>query len=626
MKKNSSVLLLLFCCIINAFAQELLWNKCNNYAFGNNVVENDNGRIYIFSSADSIGFYNTDAYNRITVYDSSLQTIEEFQLPAYTYVLNFTETDNSYFVYTTLNDSTQLIKKYNEAHQLIWVSDTLNLMFLFKPDFKKLKNGNLLISDYLITNSKTICLSSTGNFLWESAFSTDYKIPLQIFLQYKFNINITENDSGTIMLVKEFYYLKDEFFDTYSFITERRSIDSFGQVHQMDTSYAFSRAPSDMDYYFGASVRFYTYNQTKFYPEFYSDTFYSRKLIYRLSDVHLNTIHHDTIYNNLGLFQENYTQTITDSTCFLFVTMYQNFADSNQLWRGLLKIQIKDLYGNSRFNYIIPDTIELHAYNGIIHQFNDNTFLVEIRDNTSKKIHQYYIDNFLLKWHVARADTFTKNDTMLYETLSFPVAYNEPVFSNPISKWNYKNADYYTFTNYIALDNGLLNTYRLNKINLNNGQRETIAVMDSFSHDFYGYDNPTNPIYAINYYRILPNKDLFISAISVKACHQGYPNSYLAYYGNILTSIKQQQYAQSGNLQLYPNPNNGNFSLNYDNNGAANLYLQVLDVSGKTVLEKQVAHQDKSEIKLNLSGLQKGIYWIKLTDRNEYYTKAVIIQ
>ena len=262
MKKNSSVLLLLFCCIINAFAQELLWNKCNNYAFGNNVVENDNGRIYIFSSADSIGFYNTDAYNRITVYDSSLQTIEEFQLPAYTYVLNFTETDNSYFVYTTLNDSTQLIKKYNEAHQLIWVSDTLNLMFLFKPDFKKLKNGNLLISDYLITNSKTICLSSTGNFLWESAFSTDYKIPLQIFLQYKFNINITENDSGTIMLVKEFYYLKDEFFDTYSFITERRSIDSFGQVHQMDTSYAFSRAPSDMDYYFGASVRFYTYNQT----------------------------------------------------------------------------------------------------------------------------------------------------------------------------------------------------------------------------------------------------------------------------------------------------------------------------------------------------------------------------
>jgi hypothetical protein len=123
----------------------------------------------------------------------------------------------------------------------------------------------------------------------------------------------------------------------------------------------------------------------------------------------------------------------------------------------------------------------------------------------------------------------------------------------------------------------------------------------------------------------LPNKDLFISAISAKACHQGYPNSYLAYYGNIITSIKQQ-HSQSGNLQLYPNPNNGNFSLNYDNKGAANLYLQVLDVSGKTVLEKQVAHQDKSEIKLNLSGLQKGIYWIKLTDRNEFYTKAVIIQ
>ena len=93
-----------------------------------------------------------------------------------------------------------------------------------------------------------------------------------------------------------------------------------------------------------------------------------------------------------------------------------------------------------------------------------------------------------------------------------------------------------------------------------------------------------------------------------------------------LISAVQHQHSQSGNLQLYPNPNNGNFSLNYDNNGVANLYLQVLDVSGKTVLEKQVAHQDKSEIKLNLSGLQKGIYWIKLTDRNEFYTKAVIIQ
>ncbi len=93
-----------------------------------------------------------------------------------------------------------------------------------------------------------------------------------------------------------------------------------------------------------------------------------------------------------------------------------------------------------------------------------------------------------------------------------------------------------------------------------------------------------------------------------------------------LISAIQHQHSQSGNLQLYPNPNNGIFSLNYENKGAANLYLQVLDVSGKTVLEKQVAHQDKSEIKLNLSGLQKGIYWIKLTDRNEFYTKAVIIQ
>ena len=76
-------------------------------------------------------------------------------------------------------------------------------------------------------------------------------------------------------------------------------------------------------------------------------------------------------------------------------------------------------------------------------------------------------------------------------------------------------------------------------------------------------------------------------------------------------------------VSIYPNPNNGKFTLNYE--GTETLIgLTVLDITGNTI---QIFNFDSYNINylMDLSHLAKGMYFLKIQTNNAVATKRVVI-
>ena len=76
------------------------------------------------------------------------------------------------------------------------------------------------------------------------------------------------------------------------------------------------------------------------------------------------------------------------------------------------------------------------------------------------------------------------------------------------------------------------------------------------------------------------------------------------------------------NLSVYPNPSNGEFTINIGNETMSKIH--VFDISGKLVFSDKIVNKTENHT-LNLSYLTNGIYILKLSN-NEYtkQTKLVI--
>ena len=83
-----------------------------------------------------------------------------------------------------------------------------------------------------------------------------------------------------------------------------------------------------------------------------------------------------------------------------------------------------------------------------------------------------------------------------------------------------------------------------------------------------------------------------------------------------------------GNLRvsIYPNPSSGIFNL-YIDNGAGNIEIDIFDLQGRKVYsEKTLPGTGNITKKLNLSGLSKGIYYIRVTTEDDTRVEKVIIK
>jgi hypothetical protein len=75
-------------------------------------------------------------------------------------------------------------------------------------------------------------------------------------------------------------------------------------------------------------------------------------------------------------------------------------------------------------------------------------------------------------------------------------------------------------------------------------------------------------------------------------------------------------------VKLYPNPNNGRFTISLTNIGF-DATISVYNVLGSRVYNSSVNNQ--TDMSVNLPELQKGIYFVKVADQKEQFTKKMIV-
>jgi hypothetical protein len=80
-------------------------------------------------------------------------------------------------------------------------------------------------------------------------------------------------------------------------------------------------------------------------------------------------------------------------------------------------------------------------------------------------------------------------------------------------------------------------------------------------------------------------------------------------------------------LNLYPNPNDGIFTVEFNAGSPSNMMMQVTDITGKVVYTGNVATVRGNNIHhLQVNELQKGFYMLKISDAQGEFNKSFVIR
>lgn len=78
---------------------------------------------------------------------------------------------------------------------------------------------------------------------------------------------------------------------------------------------------------------------------------------------------------------------------------------------------------------------------------------------------------------------------------------------------------------------------------------------------------------------------------------------------------------EASKIKYYPNPTTGNFVV--EANGSHIAKIEIFDINGKTVYENYSVNQTNQSI--NITGLAKGIYVLKIHANAKSFTQKVVI-
>lgn len=90
------------------------------------------------------------------------------------------------------------------------------------------------------------------------------------------------------------------------------------------------------------------------------------------------------------------------------------------------------------------------------------------------------------------------------------------------------------------------------------------------------------------------------------------------------TTLSNEDFAASKGIKMYPNPTNGQLNIAI-NNYSGKLSVQVFDLNGRQVYNQDV-NDFNAQSAINMSGLQKGVYVVKVNGENLDYNQKVILE
>ena len=98
-------------------------------------------------------------------------------------------------------------------------------------------------------------------------------------------------------------------------------------------------------------------------------------------------------------------------------------------------------------------------------------------------------------------------------------------------------------------------------------------------------------------------------------------NYNINYYSEPITIM--EEYNQNNELNIYPNPNDGNFTIEFPNPNNELLQITISDITGKTVFETIITQE-----LYNYTGnkLQSGIYLVTVKGENSFYVIKMVVK
>jgi len=79
-------------------------------------------------------------------------------------------------------------------------------------------------------------------------------------------------------------------------------------------------------------------------------------------------------------------------------------------------------------------------------------------------------------------------------------------------------------------------------------------------------------------------------------------------------------------LSIYPNPNNGNFNIQFTSNSGNEIKVGVHDMRGREIFTKSYTNNGLFNENLQLSGVQAGIYLVTIQDGSSEVTKKIVVE
>lgn len=93
----------------------------------------------------------------------------------------------------------------------------------------------------------------------------------------------------------------------------------------------------------------------------------------------------------------------------------------------------------------------------------------------------------------------------------------------------------------------------------------------------------------------------------------------------VVSTADIKEEAELNALQLFPNPSNGVFSLEYPNPKMQNLSVEIFDITSNIVFSNTYTSSYINE-EIDISKSADGVYFIRITNENQSYTRKIIKQ
>jgi len=223
-----------------------------------------------------------------------------------------------------------------------------------------------------------------------------------------------------------------------------------------------------------------------------------------------------------------------------------------------------------------------------------------------------------------------QNVTMAYTTAAPYAAYPMTLgttASNSVAGTNTSVAGAGTFTGTSSVTGAGTGTLMLpGGYNFSNVLKVTTSTAMSFTT---GFGTGTYSQNKYDYYSVLSKYPLFSITNETITSGLGTTTETVTLINNNYKTVGITESANTSlsNVSVYPNPAKDNINLNFTNENAENVSYQVINVIGQNVRQQTIPSvKGETTYNVNLSGIESGIYFIKLTVGSKTAVNKITIQ